>query len=76
MNGFDTVIKFLDRLSRTVHFAKPKNTDKTINVTDAFVYYSSKHHGLPNSILLHRDSKFRLKLCRVLMEIDDIQLEI
>jgi hypothetical protein len=61
----------VDRLSKLVHFI-PTTVDITaMEVAKLFVqlHHVAKHHGLPESIVSDRDSKFTSKFWQAVMKI-------
>lgn len=53
---------------------KSKTSDAAVNIADAFFSNISKRHGLPDSIVSDRDSKFTCEIWKLLMEPSAIQL--
>ena len=74
-NGYDSITTWVDRLSRRVHFVKSKTTDTSIEVSDTFFSNIFKHHGMPDSIVSDRDSKFTSEFWKRLMELCGVQLK-
>lgn len=57
--GHDTVVTFVDRLSKLVHFAP---TTKTVDATELARIFTEtwhKHHGTPKVIISDRDPRFQ-----------------
>ena len=64
--GHDTVVVFVDRLSKMVHLAA---TDKKVTgerMAELFQDHVWKHHGIPQSIVSDRDVRFQSQLWREL----------
>ncbi len=57
-NGLDCITTWVDRLSRTVHFIPSKESDTAVDVANSFFSNLFKQHGLPDSIISDRESKF------------------
>ena len=74
-NGYDSITTWVDRLSRRVNFVKSKTTDTSIEVADTFFSNIFKHHGMPDSIVSDRDSKFTSEFWKRLMELCGVQLK-
>jgi len=74
-DGYDAITTWVDRLSRRVHFIKCKTTDTAVDVADSFFTNIFKHHGLPDSIVSDRDSKFTSEFWKRLMELCGIKLK-
>ena len=56
--GHDSILVVIDRLSKLVHLI-PTTTDVTaLGVANLFIKEVVRHHGMPNSIVSDRDSKF------------------
>ena len=53
-NGIWTMV---NRFSKQAHFIFVKKTIKPHYMVDLFIVQIFKHHGLPNSIVPHRDPK-------------------
>ena len=65
-NGYDTVITFVDRLSKQVHFApatKTVNAESLAKIFRATIY---RHHGMPKVIISDRDERFMCHFWRAL----------
>lgn len=74
-DGYDAITTWVDRLTRRVHFLKCKTSDTAVNVADAFFANIFKLHGLPDSIVSDRDSKFTSAFWKRLMELSGIHLK-
>jgi len=74
-NGFDCITTWVDRLSRRVHFIPSKTTDTAVDCANAFFSDLFKHHGMPDSIVSDRDSKFTSKFWARLMELCGVKLK-
>lgn len=73
--GFDAITTWVDRLTRRVHFLKCKTSDTAVDVADAFFANIFKLHGLPDSLVSDRDSKFTSEFWKRLMELSGVQLK-
>jgi len=56
--GFDAITTFVDRFSKRPHFCASKTTDDAVATASQFLDVVYKQHGLPDSIVSDRDSKF------------------
>ena len=56
--GFDSIIKWVDWLTRRVHFIPSLATDTAVNAAESFFRKVFKHYGIPDSIVSDRDPKF------------------
>jgi hypothetical protein len=57
-SGHDTLLVFVDRLSKMTHLAATHGTDSAEDVARHFVQHVFRLHGLPESIVSDRDPKF------------------
>src|SRR5262249_26795107 len=55
-NGFDSIIVFVDRLTKMVHLAPSHSTDNAKDIVDIFISKVVASHGLPKQIISDRDS--------------------
>ena len=74
-NGFDCITTYVDRLSRRVHFVTSKETDTAVDVANSFFSNIFKHHGMPDSIVSDRDTKFTSKFWTSLMKLCGVKLK-
>ena len=74
-DGYDAITTWVDKLTRRVHFIKSKTTDTAVDVADSFFTNIFKHHGLSDSIVSDRDSKFTSEFWKRLMDLCDIKLK-
>ena len=74
-DGYDAITTWVDRLTRRVHFIKSKTTDTAVDVADSFFTNIFKHHGLPDSIVSDRNSKFTSEFWKRLMDLCGIKLK-
>lgn len=56
--GKDSIVVFVDRLSKMTHFAAIRTTATAEAVADVFFERVVSQHGLPRSLVTDRDSKF------------------
>ena len=56
----------VDKLSKVTHFILVNSTYKEVNITDIFLKEILRLHGIPNSIISDRDTKFTKKFWRSL----------
>ena len=54
----DSLIIFIDKLSKVAHFIPMKLTYKTVNIVDIFLKEIFRLHGIPKVIISDRDVKF------------------
>ena len=66
---FDAITVFVDRLTKRAHFAPCKTTDKAPDVANIFLREIFRQHGLPQSIVSDRDSKFTSKFWQALSKV-------
>jgi hypothetical protein len=57
-NGFDCVLVVVDRLSKHAHFLPTRRTATAREVAHLFFREVFRHHGLPESIITDRDTRF------------------
>ena len=57
LRGHDTILVFVDRLSKMVHFAPTTKTVTAEGTAQLFVDHVFKLHGLPKDIVSDRDSR-------------------
>jgi hypothetical protein len=68
-NGHDAIMVVVDRLSKLVHFIPTTVDVSAAEVAKLFVRHVAKHHGLPESIVTDRDTKFTSKFWQAVMEL-------
>jgi len=56
--GYDSILVVTDRLSKLVHLIPTTTNVTAAEVAQLFVDHVVKHHGVPESIVSDRDSKF------------------
>ncbi len=62
--GFDTVVVFVDTLTKLAHFAPTNKTVTATELADIFVATVVKHHGLPRKLISDRDPRFTSEFWR------------
>ena len=73
-SGADAIMVVVDRLSKMAHFVPAKGTDSAVDTARRFFDSIFRIHGLPQSIISDRDSKFTGKFWRSLMEMMGVKL--
>ena len=66
--GYDSILVFVDRLSKMVHLAPCTKTITSEGVADLFETHVWKYHGVPQSIVSDRDVRFTSSLWKELNE--------
>lgn len=56
--GNDTIVTFVDRLTKMVHFAPTTKTVTATKLADIFLHTWYKYHGMPKVIVSDRDRRF------------------
>jgi uncharacterized protein YpbB len=54
----DLIMVVVDKLTKAAHFIPVKENHKVANIVDIYLKEVSRLHGIPNSIVSDRDSKF------------------
>jgi hypothetical protein len=67
-SGFDSIVVFVDRLSKMVHLAGRKKTLTAAGLAELFERHVWKLHGLPDNIVSDRDVRFQAEFWKVLCE--------
>ncbi|GJZ16065.1 putative reverse transcriptase domain-containing protein [Tanacetum coccineum] len=57
-SGYDSIWVIVDRLTKSAHFLPIKKTDKMEILTRLYLKEVVSRHGVPVSIIFHRDSRF------------------
>jgi hypothetical protein len=72
----DTIVVFVDKFSKMVHYAPARELGLTPDVV-ARIFFDSivKYHGIPQSIVSDRDGRFISKFWRSLMDTMGVQLK-
>ena len=73
--GIDSIIIWVDRLTRRVQFIPSVVTDTAANAAKSFFRNVFKHHGIPHSIVSDRDSRFSSNFWKRLMDLCGIKLK-
>ena len=73
-DGFDSILVFVDRLTKMVHLAPGKTTDTATIVAKRFLNTVFKLHGLPRQIISDRDARFTGHFWHGLMNLLGIKL--
>jgi hypothetical protein len=72
--GYDSILVFVDRLSKRAHFVATKKTVTGEGVARLFFDNIFKHHGLPHVLISDRDPRFTGKFWKTLHKLLGIQL--
>nr|GEV58026.1 putative reverse transcriptase domain-containing protein [Tanacetum cinerariifolium] len=65
-SGYDSIWVIVDRLTKSAHFLPVKTNDIMEKLTQLYLKEIFCRHGVPISIISHRDSKFALRFWRSL----------
>ena len=68
IKGFDSITVFVDRLTKMVHLAPSKKTDKASDVADLFIKEVFSRHGMPKQLVSDRGSVFTSNFWKEFME--------
>jgi transposase InsO family protein len=60
--GFDTVVVFVDRLSKMVHIEATTKTITSEGLAELFESHVIRYHGVPQTLISDRDVRFRSQL--------------
>jgi RNase H-like domain found in reverse transcriptase/Reverse transcriptase (RNA-dependent DNA polymerase)/Integrase zinc binding domain/Chromo (CHRromatin Organisation MOdifier) domain/Retroviral aspartyl protease len=72
--GSDSVVVFVDKLSKQVHFVANKTTDSAADVARLFFDNVFRLHGMPTTIVSDRDTKFTSRFWKELHRLMDTKL--
>lgn len=73
-NGFDSIIVFVDKLSKMVHFVPTYTTNDAPEVARHFMDSIFRLHGIPKVIISDRDAKFTSRFWKTIMKAMGIKL--
>ncbi|KAD5318376.1 hypothetical protein E3N88_18322 [Mikania micrantha] len=59
-SGCDTIWVIVDRLTKSAHFLRIRETDKLDKLTQIYLKEVVTRHGVPTTIISNRDSRFTL----------------
>ena len=69
-SGYDTLVVFVDRLTKMVHLVPTTRDYTALSCADAFMHNVFRLHGLPKAFVTDRDkvwtSEFHAQLCQLL----------
>nr|GEW22117.1 putative reverse transcriptase domain, ribonuclease H-like domain, aspartic peptidase domain protein [Tanacetum cinerariifolium] len=74
-NGHDTIWVIVDRLTKSTHFIPTKATNSMKTLTRLYIKEIISRHGMPNSIILDRDSHFSSRFWQSLQNALGTQLD-
>lgn len=67
-NGHDTIWVIVDRLTKSAHFLRIKETNKLEKLAKLYIKEIVTRHGVPVSIISDRDSWFTSRFWQTLMD--------
>jgi hypothetical protein len=67
--GYDSIVVFVDRLSKRVHLAPTTTTASAVEIARIFFDVVFRHHGLPATIISDRDPKFTSRFWKTLFSL-------
>src|SRR5262245_35378432 len=67
-NGYDSILVFIDRLTKMSHFILYHKTTTALQFAELFIKNIVRLHGLPDSIVSDRDSLFTSLFWKTLIE--------
>lgn len=73
--GFDTIVVFVDRLTKMIHIAPTKKTVDGPGVAKLFFDHVFRYHGMPRSLVSDRDPRFTGKFWRALFNLTGTDLQ-
>jgi transposase InsO family protein len=68
-NGYDSLVVFVDRLTKRIHLAPTNETITSEGLAKIFFDTVFRHHGLPQSIVSDRDPRFTGNFWRALFSL-------
>ena len=57
--GHDSILVFVDSLSKMAHFVPAKKTSTAADTVDVLADRLIRYHGLPEALILDRDPRFQ-----------------
>ena len=75
-NGYDTVLVFVDRLTKMAHFVPTQKTVTSEQTAELFVQNVVRLHGLPHDVVSDRDARFVGKFWQALARMVDLQVNL
>ncbi len=67
-DGYDSIVVFVDLLTKMVHLAPNNKTDSAQDVAHIFIDTVFKLHGLPEDIVSDRDPKFTSNFWQAILD--------